>query len=496
MKRQGGGRTATSLSMTWKLNRYWTAHQLRLIINIDIILLILFCAGLFFVVEEQIAYVYKNMEIVPLEANEPMLDAEPWSPPGQPPAYSEFFSINITEAPETPKGITFRRDLYFLLPDETETGLRYFSASFPKEHGWRFLDASYYSITLPAGASYITIIYQTGFIFRIFRYLFTALLTWQFISWLIGIAAGAHNARRVLRPIADMASKADSLGIRETPARDPTALADMAGAIDRIDINRLNTRISVKDCPEELKELAGAINTMLKHIEDSYRQQSRFVSDASHELRTPIAVIQGYANLLDRWGKSDEKTLQESIDALKTESERMKILVESLLFLARGESESLALTLEHLNVTSLLEEIYHEYEMIDQLHQWVLVPAATSYINGDAALLKQAVRILADNALHYTPEGGRIEFMLSESGGFVTISVQDSGIGIPAADVPYIFDRFYRSDPSRSHRKNGSGLGLSIAKWIVGRHNGSWEVLSRKGIGTRITIKIPSIAGD
>ena len=526
-------RPAASSSMVWKLNRYWMLHQLWVFIRLDILLFMLFCVGFFFVLEEHIAYIYRNMETIPRSVTSSDITGSDITG-----SDNDLFSINILEAAEgspRPKGITFPRELHFLLPEDTKNGSRYFSISAPALTWWRFFDASQYTVTVPveidvaagaggadmtaniadnadadnlgnsgatgitntSGAGYISITYQAGYVFRIFRYLFTVILAWQLLIWLVNISSGARAARSVLRPIAEMASKADSLGARDAARQDPAALADLAGAIDRINISRLDTRISIEDCPEELRELAMAINTMLDHIEESYRQQARFVSDASHELRTPIAVIKGYANLLDRWGKSDEKTLQESIDALKAESERMKILVESLLFLAKGESDNMPFTLEYLNITTILQEIYNEYKMIDQQHNWTFTSTEPYYVYADAALFKQALRILTDNALQYTPEGGEIEFLVhkNDHDGTVTIAVQDSGIGIPAEDLPYIFDRFYRSDSSRVHRKSGSGLGLPIAKWIISKHNGAWEVLSRQGLGTRIMIKLPEAGG-
>ena len=130
--------------------------------------------------------------------------------------------------------------------------------------------------------------------------------------------------------------------------------------ISSIDANKLDKRISIDSSQEELKELAAAINDMLNRINDSYQSQVRFVSDASHELRTPIPVIQGYVNLLDRWGKRDEKTMQESIDAIKSETQHMKELVEKLLFLARGDNETIQLYREDIDICQIVEEIVRE----------------------------------------------------------------------------------------------------------------------------------------
>ena len=298
-----------------------------------------------------------------------------------------------------------------------------------------------------------------------------ALTVLEFFVILGSAPAGARSARRILRPIDEMTE-----------------------ITRNINASRLDTRLNLRGSQNELKDLAGTINDMLERIHTAYRSQIRFVSDASHELRTPIAVIQGYANLLDRWGKNDPQTLQESIAALKSESESMKELVEKLLFLARGDNNTLTLHMEPLYVDRLIGLLLRETTMIDQNHVFRISREEHLAVVADAQLLKQALRILIDNSIKYTPAKNEITLSCSaEAGAMVRISVQDSGIGIPAADVPYIFDRFYRADESRARKSGGTGLGLSIAKWIVERHNGRIEVLSRQGFGTRMSIILPRL---
>ena len=242
----------------------------------------------------------------------------------------------------------------------------------------------------------------------------------------------------------------------------------------------------------DLVGVEAAINNLLVRMRDTYRQQARFVNDASHELRTPIAVIQGYANMLDRWGKEDEAILNESITAIRNESDHMNHLVEQLLFLARGDSGRTSVTLEDIDLTAMMQEIYEESFMIDESHPYRYRPEdAPLPIRADAALLKQAVRILIDNAAKYTKEGDEILLSCGRTGpGEVYIQVQDTGIGMEEADVQHMFERFYRSDEVRSYQ--GTGLGLSIAKWIVDKHGGHFDILSRTGLGTRIRILLPA----
>jgi signal transduction histidine kinase len=230
---------------------------------------------------------------------------------------------------------------------------------------------------------------------------------------------------------------------------------------------------------------------MLDRINEAYSSQLRFVSDASHELRTPIAVIQGYANMLNRWGKDDPATRQEAIDAITAESAAMKELIEQLLFLARGDNESMHVELENFDLTAVAAEVLRETEMIDRTHVFSAQWDGSAPIHADMGLIKQAMRILVDNSIKYTPAGGHIRLAVSAAGGEVRLSVQDEGQGIDAESLPHIFERFYRTDQSRARQTGGTGLGLAIAKWIVDRHGGHFEVISREGIGTRMTVVLP-----
>ena len=243
--------------------------------------------------------------------------------------------------------------------------------------------------------------------------------------------------------------------------------------------------LSLRD--SELVGIEAAINNLLTRIRESHRQQARFVNAASHELRTPIAVIGGYADMLERWGKDDEKVLNESIAAIRTETARMKHLVEQLLFLARGDSGKTQLQLEETDAGALLREAYEESVMIDENHVYRLRESGEVLpVQADQGLLKQAVRILLDNAAKYTAKGDEIILSSGRQDGHVYLQVQDTGIGMAEADVEHMFERFYRADEARSFE--GTGLGLSIAKWIVDKHGGHFEIVSREDLGTRIRI--------
>ena len=312
------------------------------------------------------------------------------------------------------------------------------------------------------------------------------LLGVELIIWLAEIPHSVNRARRYLRPLDEIAQATRRLAELEEEQRFyGNKIREAEDAISHFAPGQPDARLYTGD--RDLAGIENAVNTLLARIHQSYRQQIRFVSDASHELRTPISVIQGYANMLDRWGKEDEAILEESIHAIQTESENMKKLVEQLLFLARGDSGRNPLTMENLSLTQMVQEVYEEYQMIDEHHVWQLEAAPDVEARGDAAMLKQAFRILVDNASKYTPAGEKIclRSYYNEQGQ-PCMEVQDQGMGMSAEDASHIFERFYRADEARSH--SGSGLGLAIAKWIVDRHGGHFEVLSREEFGTRMTL--------
>lgn len=307
-----------------------------------------------------------------------------------------------------------------------------------------------------------------------------------FLFQMFGIALDAthesRKIRRVLAPIDEIALKADELS-RMTFSEDK--YHEIEDAISHLQPEETEL-LSFGD--EDLQGIEAAMNNLLIRMRDSYRQQARFVNDASHELRTPIAVIEGYANMLARWGREDEKVLDESITAIQHESEHMKHLVEQLLFLARGDSGKTKLTMEAVSLKALMQEVYEESLMIDEAHRYRFCPPeADVMVQADTMMLKQAVRILVDNAAKYTNKGDEIVLGCGvEKGGKPYLQVQDTGIGMVEQDVEHMFERFYRADDVRSYE--GTGLGLSIAKWIVDKHRGHFEILSRTELGTRIRI--------
>ena len=313
------------------------------------------------------------------------------------------------------------------------------------------------------------------------------LLIVEGIILLSQIVFGTTKIRKMLNPINEIAERAEKLS---NMVFDEEKFHNLEDAISKISPTAANERINIGD--SDLKGIEDSINMLLDKMRESYRQQARFVSDASHELRTPISVIQGYANMLDRWGKNDEEVLEESIAAIKSESENMKNLVDQLLFLARGINGKTKLNKEYFSLNNMINEVFEESKMIDDKHIYNYVQSEEITVNGDITLLKQTARILVENAVKYTEEGELITLRIgSTEKGEVYFSVQDNGVGIDTKDVPHIFERFFRADTARVRKNGGTGLGLSIAKWIIDNHEGYFSILSRKEIGTRITVYLP-----
>ena len=307
---------------------------------------------------------------------------------------------------------------------------------------------------------------------------------------------GTSSIRQKLKPLNDLAVTAEK--ISSIPL-DASKIESLEHAIENVSPEDSNARISTGD--KDLQSIEVALNNLIFRMKETQKQQSRFVSDASHELRTPISVIQGYVNMLDRWGKEDEKILDESIEALKQESQHMKELIEQLLFLARGDSGRNNLNKVEFDLNEVIKEVWEESLMIDDKHVYKFQNSEGDAVNedgqilnppaivcGDVAMIKQSVRIFVQNAAKYSSDGDTITFRVKNKDGKISYEIQDEGIGMQDSEIVHIFERFYRSDEARNSKTGGSGLGLSIAKWIVDAHDGTIEVLSRPELGTRITV--------
>ncbi len=236
-------------------------------------------------------------------------------------------------------------------------------------------------------------------------------------------------------------------------------------------------------------ELTDRINGMLDLLQQAFERQENFVSDASHELKTPLSVIAGYANLLRRWGKDDPKILDESVEAISRESENMKRIVDQLLWLAKLGNFSLNNTV--FNLYEIVSDIVDGYKMTNTKHDISLSGDASVTLDTDKNLITEAVRTLVDNAIKYTPpQSGVIKINIARGADSVVISIADNGVGISEADRAHIFERFYRCDKVRGREQGSCGLGLTICKSIVEMMGGRISVESEPGKGSKFIIEL------
>jgi len=242
---------------------------------------------------------------------------------------------------------------------------------------------------------------------------------------------------------------------------------------------------------DEIGSLIDTFNKTLERLEILFTSQQRFLADVSHELRTPLTVVKGNVDLMRRMKRFDE----ESLTSIDQEAGRLTRLVGGLLLLAQAESGKLPLTFRPVELDILITEVFQEMRVIagDKVRVY-LNEIDQMLVNGDRDRLKQVLINLVANAIQYTPQNGDVFLSLAKVGNQARIVCRDTGPGIPAEDLPHIFERFYRAEKSRTRGKStGFGLGLSITKWIVEHHGGRIEVNSKEGQGTTFAIWLPLV---
>jgi signal transduction histidine kinase len=268
-------------------------------------------------------------------------------------------------------------------------------------------------------------------------------------------------------------------------------LATIRNTLKNIEVNKLGKRITLVHKNTEIYDLALTINQALDRIEYGYKQQQQFISDASHELRTPITVITGYVDMLDRWGKNDQATLDEGIEAIKSETDYMRQLIERLLFFARSTSGTLSEHFTEIDSAELLHEVYSAASLTTADHTIILNQNDSAPLYAEPGSVKQMLRIFIDNAIKYTPAGGFIYLSCEAKDDKVYFKIRDTGIGIPEQDLERVFERFYRVDSSRTKETGGSGLGLSIAQYIAKGNNAKITLASQLNKGTTVIAIFP-----
>jgi heavy metal sensor kinase len=270
-------------------------------------------------------------------------------------------------------------------------------------------------------------------------------------------------------------------------------LARLAAAARTIDAANLQQRLPVRGTGDELDKVAQSFNDTLARVEDVVGEMRQFSTAIAHELRTPIAALRGEIELAARKaGATDEQ--REVLASQLEELDKLKRLIDQLLTLARAESGQIRLAHERVELAPLVSSIVEQLEPVANAQGLQLVETITAQpaIEGDASWIERLLLNLLDNAFKFTPPGGAVTVNLSERDGQAVLEVSDTGVGMTPDVVPHVFERFYRGDPARSGGF-GVGLGLSLVKWIVDRHNGTVTAAGTPGLGARFTITLKSL---
>lgn len=261
----------------------------------------------------------------------------------------------------------------------------------------------------------------------------------------------------------------------------------------------LTRRIPLPEVEDEIGNLANTFNEMMDRLEKSFAQIRQFSSDASHELRTPLTVLKGQSELVLSKTRSKAE-YQEVLSSNLEEINYMSRILEDLLTLSKGDEGVISLEKEPVDLGNIIEEVSRQVEILADEKDIKVILAYLEPVSilGDAHRLKQMVWILIHNAVKFSSRGGEIKITLQDLDDTVYFTIKDKGIGIPEADLPRIFDRFYRVDKARSREDGGSGLGLAICKYIVDRHHGTIDVESQLGEGTKFKLRFPKhpLAGE
>ena len=291
---------------------------------------------------------------------------------------------------------------------------------------------------------------------------------------LAGLAAlGLWVVRLGLRPL-------DAIGV----TAEAIAAGDLTHRVERADIRTEIGRLGMA-----LNAMLGQIESAFKAKESSERKLRRFVADASHELRTPLAAVRAYAELFSRGAAENPDDLERSMTGIRRESERMSLLVEDLLLLARLD-EGRPLERAVTKLEDVVGEAVDAARALDPERQ-ICIEVEPALVEGDRDRLRQALDNLLANVRAHTPAGAPVEVRLARSGELAVLEVADQGPGLAPEDAERVFERFYRADPSRSRASGGIGLGLSIAAAIVDAHEGRMRVTTAAGEGTTFSIELP-----
>ena len=255
----------------------------------------------------------------------------------------------------------------------------------------------------------------------------------------------------------------------------------------------LNQRLNLTLPDDEVGRLARTFDEMINRLDDAFHRQRQFVADASHELRTPLTIIKGQIDVsLQRERKPE--VYRQALQTINEDVDRLIRLSQSLLTLSRADAGQIPLTFEEVDVAEVVAGVVEQLRStgIEKEVEINLAPGPPVTIRADQDFLLQLLLNLGENAIKHTPGGGQVTLGWETIGDQVQLRVQDTGIGIPSEDLPYLFDRFYRVDKARTGAEGGAGLGLAIARWIVEAHGGSIDVESVLGQGATFTVLLPA----
>lgn len=299
---------------------------------------------------------------------------------------------------------------------------------------------------------------------------FDRVLAWQLGAGLVVAGlVGYWMAGRALRPMAKLATAASA-----------------------VSLTRLSERLPTRGANDEVDQVAAAFNEALARVEDGVGQMRQFSAAMAHELRTPLAILRGETELALTKAASPD-ALRQTLEVQLEEFDRLARLINQILTLARAECGEIPLAHEPVDVAELLTSVGEQMEAVATAQGLGLVVSAPATVTvvGDRAWLQRMMLILLDNAIKFTPEGGKVTATVGLDRGSAVLSVIDTGVGIAAPALPHVFERFYQGDASRSRRADGAGLGLALAKWIVDQHGGTITVESRVNEGSTFTVRLP-----
>jgi len=287
---------------------------------------------------------------------------------------------------------------------------------------------------------------------------------------LIASLSGYWMSRRALRPVDEITRAARSISVES-----------------------LSKRLTVPQSGDELQRLSETLNGMMGRLDAAFQRITQFTADASHELRTPLALMRTTAELALRQDQEPHER-QEALQQILAEVERTSQLVENLLWVARTDSGDARLMNEPVDLAESAREACAQASplaLVKQISLESRLPDQPVVVRGDRQALRRLFLILIDNAVKYTPPGGKVEVVLGRGDGFAMGQVKDDGVGIPEADLPHVFERFYRADKARSRGQGGAGLGLAIGRWIVEAHHGKISAESEVEKGSIFRVELP-----